>query len=609
MPHLDRVSVDTTQEITAQAPPARQPHTGDLPGAAGDAPTGGRPWLRRLVRGGVALAVVLLGATIVSPIGAALLPPAATLGWLLPALLLVPLVGAAAILADRSPARARYIALATTTIECLLSLVLWARFDPQAGGWQFALSIPWIRDWGVHFALGVDGIAVVVAMLTTCLMPLAVLGSWTSVTTRVPAYYALMLVLTTGMLGVLLATDLFLFYVMWELMLVPMYFLIGVWGGPRRIHAGHRFFVCTMLGSLVMLVGVLYVGFHVTALHGGSPTSTPDFSIDSAARWAATLPPATSLWLFGAFVLAFAVKVPLFPFHSWLPDAYVQAPAAGSAIMAGVMAKMGTFGFLRLAMPLFPAAAMQPTIRTILLTLAVVGILYGALLALVQPDFKKLVAYSSLSHLGFVLLGLFALTVQSVQGAILVMINHGITTAALFLLIGMLAERRHSRLISAFGGLARSVPLLAAVLTLLSLSAIGLPGTNGFVGEFLVLLGAFRSEPYFAVVAGTGVVFAACYALWALQRMLFSPLDKSENARLSDLNWREIGLLTPLLAAVLWLGVDPSPILRRTEHAATAFVATVEHGASVPIRRPVFAAAPPDAIGGGTRARAPLPVR
>lgn len=601
--------MDTTQEITAQAPPARQPHTGDHPGAAGDAPTGGRPWLRRLVRGGVALAVVLLGATIVSPIGAALLPPAATLGWLLPALLLVPLVGAAAILADRSPARARYIALATTTIECLLSLVLWARFDPQAGGWQFALSIPWIRDWGIHFALGVDGIAVVVAMLTTCLMPLAVLGSWTSVTTRVPAYYALMLVLTTGMLGVLLATDLFLFYVMWELMLVPMYFLIGVWGGPRRIHAGHRFFVCTMLGSLVMLVGVLYVGFHVTALHGGSPTATPDFSIDSAARWAATLPPTTSLWLFGAFVLAFAVKVPLFPFHSWLPDAYVQAPAAGSAIMAGVMAKMGTFGFLRLAMPLFPAAAMQPTIRTILLTLAVVGILYGALLALVQPDFKKLVAYSSLSHLGFVLLGLFALTVQSVQGAILVMINHGITTAALFLLIGMLAERRHSRLISAFGGLARSVPLLAAVLTLLSLSAIGLPGTNGFVGEFLVLLGAFRSEPYFAVVAGTGVVFAACYALWALQRMLFSPLEKSENARLSDLNWREIGLLTPLLAAVLWLGVDPSPILRRTEHAATAFVATVEHGASVPVRRPVFAAAPPDAIGGGMRARAPLPIR
>jgi NADH-quinone oxidoreductase subunit M len=593
MPHIDRVSVDTKVDRPVQTPRASALHR---PGARADADHGAapltRPWTRRLLLAGLAVAVILLGAAIVSPIGAALLPPATSLGWILPTLLLAPLVGAAIILAERAPGRARWIALATTTLECLLSLVLWARFDPQANGWQFALSVPWIRDWGIHFALGVDGIAVVIALLTTCLMPLAVLGSWTSVTTRVPAYFALMLVLMTGMLGVLLATDLFLFYVMWELMLVPMYFLIGVWGGPRRVHAGHRFFVCTMLGSLVMLVGVLYVGFHVTAVHGAAAAATPDFSIDAAARWAATLPPSTSLWLFGAFVLAFAVKVPLVPFHSWLPDAYVQAPAAGSAIMAGVMAKMGTFGFLRLAMPLFPAAAMQPTIRTILLTLAVVGILYGALLALVQPDFKKLVAYSSLSHLGFVLLGLFALTVQSVQGAILVMINHGITTAALFLLIGMLAERRHSRLISAFGGLARSVPLLAAVLTLLSLSAIGLPGTNGFVGEFLVLLGAFRSEPYFAVVAGTGVVFAACYALWALQRMLFSPLDKSENARLSDLNWREIGLLTPLLASVLWLGVDPSPILRRTEHAATTFVATVEHGAPAPVRRPAFASAP-----------------
>jgi NADH-quinone oxidoreductase subunit M len=405
-------------------------------------------------------------------------------------------------------------------------------------------------------------------------MPLAIVGSWTSIRTKAPAFYALMLVLTSGMLGVLLASDLFLFYLMWEVMLIPMYFVIGIWGGPRRVDAGTKFFLFTMLGSLVMLVGILYVGFHVGG-HG-----VPNFSIAAAASWAATLPPSTALWLFAAFALAFAVKVPLFPFHTWLPDAYVQAPAAASAVLAGIMAKMGTFGFIRLAIPLFPAAAMQPTVRAILLTLAVVGILYGALLALVQPDFKKLVAYSSVSHLGFVLLGLFALTVQSVQGAILVMINHGITTAAMFLLVGMLAERRHSRLISAYGGLARSMPLLAAALTLVSLSSIGIPGTNGFVGEFLVLLGSFRSEPYFVFVATMGVVLAACYALWAIQRMLFQPLDKPENAKLPDLNWREIGLLAPLLIAIVWLGVDPAPVLNRTQATAAAFVSTVEHGAA-----------------------------
>jgi NADH-quinone oxidoreductase subunit M len=419
-----------------------------------------------------------------------------------------------------------------------------------------------------------DGVSLVMVLLTTFLMPIAIIGSWTSIKSKAASFYALMLVLTTGMLGVLVATDLFLFYLMWEVMLVPMYFVIGMWGGPRRVDAGTKFFLFTMLGSLIMLIGILFVGFHV------GHDSAPNFSIAAAAVWASTLPPTTALWLFAAFAIAFAVKVPLFPFHTWLPDAYVQAPAAASAVLAGIMAKMGTFGFIRLAMPLFPTAAMQPTVRAVLLTLAVVGILYGALLALVQPDFKKLVAYSSVSHLGFVLLGLFALTVQSVQGAILVMINHGITTAAMFLLVGMLAERRHSRLISAYGGLARSMPLLAAALTVVSLSSIGIPGTNGFVGEFLVLLGAFRSEPYFVLVATIGVVIAACYALWAIQRMIFQPLDKPENAKLPDLNWRELGLLAPLLFAIIWFGVNPAPILRRTETTATTFVNSVEHGTS-----------------------------
>ncbi|HWZ58970.1 MAG TPA: NADH-quinone oxidoreductase subunit M [Gemmatimonadaceae bacterium] len=529
-----------------------------------------RPIFLALAGLGVLIAIGIL----LSPLADSVLPPAVDLVWVLPALLAVPLLGAVAILATRVATTARWTAVATLTLELLLSLVLWARFDARAVGPQFSLSIPWIRDWGIHFALGIDGISLVMVILTTFLMPLAIVGSWTSIRTKAAPFYALMLVLTTGMIGVLLATDLFLFYLMWEVMLIPMYFVIGMWGGPRRLEAGTKFFLYTMLGSLLMLVGILFVGFQVG--HGGAP----NFAIPAAAQWAATLPPATALWLFGAFAIAFAVKVPLFPFHTWLPDAYVQAPAAASAVLAGIMAKMGTFGFIRLAMPLFPAAAMQPTVRAILLTLAVVGILYGALLALVQPDFKKLVAYSSISHLGFVLLGLFALTVQSVQGAILVMINHGITTAAMFLLIGMLGERRHSRLISAYGGLARSMPLLAAALTLVSLSSIGLPGTNGFVGEFLVLLGGFRSEPFFVLVATIGVIMAACYALWAIQRMLFSPLDKPENAKLPDLNWRELGLLAPLLIAIVWLGVDPAPVLHRTEAAATAFVSTVQHGSS-----------------------------
>src|ERR1700722_6941761 len=570
---LVRAQRHETQIASPSAPGVGAPTRPSRPTAAPTAPRG-RPSRRTVLLGLAALLVIVAIGTLVSPLADRVLPPADKLVWVLPALLALPLLGAATIVATRQAAAARWTAVATLTVELVLSFVLWARFDAHAVGTQFSLSLPWIRDWGIHFALGLDGVSLVMVLLTTFLMPIAIVGSWTSIRTKAPAFYALMLVLTSGMLGVLLASDLFLFYLMWEVMLIPMYFVIGIWGGPRRVDAGTKFFLFTMLGSLVMLVGILYVGFHVGG-HG-----VPNFSIAAAASWAATLPPSTALWLFAAFALAFAVKVPLFPFHTWLPDAYVQAPAAASAVLAGIMAKMGTFGFIRLAMPLFPAAAMQPTVRAILPTLAVRGILYGALLALVQPDFKKLVAYSSVSHLGFVLLGLFALTVQSVQGAILVMINHGITTAAMFLLVGMLAERRHSRLISAYGGLARSMPLLAAALTLVSLSSIGIPGTNGFVGEFLVLLGSFRSEPYFVFVATMGVVLAACYALWAIQRMLFQPLDKPENAKLPDLNWREIGLLAPLLIAIVWLGVDPAPVLNRTQATAAAFVSTVEHGSA-----------------------------
>jgi NADH-quinone oxidoreductase subunit M len=500
--------------------------------------------------------------------------------WVLPALLLIPLLGAVVILVlpARDPAQtggvetpaARQLAFWFFLLEFVVSLGLWWSYNPADPGWQASIDMAWIPTWGVRFTLGVDGIALMMVLLTTFIMPLSVLGSWTSIRTKVRSYYALLLILTTGMLGVFLARDLFLFYVMWEVMLVPMYFIIGIWGGERRIYASLKFFIYTMLPSLLMLVAIIYLGLHVRTAMG-----TPDFSYDHLLA-VSNIPQHTVLWLFAAFFLAFAVKVPMFPFHTWLPDAHVEAPTAGSVILAGIMLKMGTFGFLRFALPLFPGAAMNPTIRMTILVLAVIGIVYGALVAMVQPDFKKLVAYSSVSHLGFVMLGIFALTLQSVQGALMVMINHGISTGALFLLVGMIYERRHSRLIESYGGIARVVPLFAAILTFVSLSSIGLPGTNGFVGEFLVLIGSFETYPILTVIAATGVIFAAAYLLWALQRILFNPLDKAENAHLPDLNKRELAMLVPIVAAIIWLGIYPAPVLRRMEASSQLLINRVQ---------------------------------
>jgi NADH-quinone oxidoreductase subunit M len=500
--------------------------------------------------------------------------------WVLPALLLIPLIGAIVILllpiADTSaehgveiPA-ARAVAFWIFLIEFLVSLGLWWSYNPADTGWQAGVDFSWIPTWGVRFTLGVDGIALMMVLLTTFIMPLAVLGSWTSIRTKTRSYYALLLILNIGMIGVFLARDLFLFYVMWEVMLVPMYFIIGIWGGERRIYASLKFFIYTMLPSLLMLVAIIYLGLHARGTAG-----TPDFSYDHLLS-AATIPERTALWLFAAFFLAFAVKVPMFPLHTWLPDAHVEAPTAGSVILASIMLKMGTFGFLRFALPLFPGASMNPTVRMIILILAVIGIIYGALVAMVQPDFKKLVAYSSVSHLGFVMLGIFALTLQSVQGALMVMINHGISTGALFLLVGMLYERRHIRLIDSYGGIARVVPLFAAILTIVSLSSIGLPGLNGFVGEFLVLLGSYRTYPVLAVIAATGVIFAAAYLLWAIQRILFNSLDKPDNTHIPDLNKRELGLLVPLLIVIVWLGVYPAPVLRRMEPTSQMLIDRVQ---------------------------------
>ena len=488
--------------------------------------------------------------------------------WVLTALLAWPAVGALAVLL--APARwAKHLALGVALIEFAISVPMWWTFVPQAG-MQFRLDAPWMPTWGIHYTVGVDGISLFLVLLTTFLVPLSVLGSYSAIATRERGYYALLLLLTSGMIGVFVALDLFLFYVMWEVMLIPMYFIIGVWGGEGRLYAAIKFFIYTMLGSLLMLVAILALVLVVSRR-----TGIYTFSYEQLMAGLGNLGP-LAYWLFAAFFLAFAIKVPVFPFHTWLPDAHTEAPTAGSVILAGVLLKMGTYGFLRFAFPFFPAVALHPAIQAGIVVLSLVGIIYGGLVAMVQPDFKRLIAYSSVAHLGFVMLGIWALTLQSVQGALLVMINHGISTGALFFLVGMIYERRHSRLIEAYGGIARVVPMFAAVLTVVSLSAIGLPGTNGFVGELLVLLGAFQTHPVAAIVAASGVIVAAAYLLWALQRVIYNPLDKKENETLLDLTPRELAVLVPLLACIVWLGVYPKPFLERMEPAAQHFIDTVK---------------------------------
>ena len=467
---------------------------------------------------------------------------------------------------------AKWIALLASGVTMLISLPLYFAFDIDGPAFQFVERVSWISAWGVEYHLGLDGISLFLVLLTTLLTFISVLSAWTAVTKNVREFMITMLLLEVGMNGVFVALDVFLFYVFWELMLFPMYFLIGVWGSERRLYAAIKFVVYTMSASVLMLVAILTL-YYLNYQSTGELT----FSLLEWYKLRVGFP--AQYWLFAAFALAFAVKVPMFPFHTWLPDAHVEAPTAGSVILAGVLLKMGTYGFVRFAMPLFPVAT--HAFLPYLIGLAVIGILYGALVCMVQPDMKKLVAYSSVSHMGFVMLGLFALNFQGVQGGLLQMLNHGVSTGGLFLLVGMLYERRHTKAIAEFGGLMKVMPIYATFFLIFVLSSIGLPGLNGFVGEYLILVGAFQVEPVAAVLAAFAVILAAIYLLWMYQRVFFGKITNEANAGLKDLPLREILVLAPLVVLIVWVGVYPKPFLDRMEPAALRLIDMVQSHAEV----------------------------
>jgi NADH-quinone oxidoreductase subunit M len=464
-------------------------------------------------------------------------------------------------------------ALAASIATFLVSVPLYLRFDTASPDFQFEEFLRWMPSLGAGYHVGIDGISVLLVLLTTFLTPVALASAWNAIEEGTKEFVVAMLVLETGMLGVFVALDLFLFFVFWEAMLIPMYFIIGVWGGSRRVYAAIKFVLYTMAGSALMLVAILALYFQ----HGAA-TGTYTFDVPALARY--VLAPGTAQHLmFLAFALAFAIKVPLFPFHTWLPDAHVEAPTAGSVILAGVLLKMGTYGFLRFCLPLFPDASLA--FGPLIFALAVVGIVYGAWVSTVQPDLKKLVAYSSVSHLGFVMLGLFTLTPAGLVGGVIQMVNHGLSTGALFLMVGMIYERRHTRLVADFGGLWTVAPAFSALFLLVCLSSLGLPGLNGFVGEFLILVGAFQVNGWLAAAATTGIIFAAVYLLWMYQRVAFGEVRHEANRHLRDLTPREWALLAPVLVLIVWIGVYPRTFTGMTEATVQALITQVESKASV----------------------------
>ena len=490
--------------------------------------------------------------------------------------LFLPLIGAAGVMfigKHHTKAIERF-SLILSIATFIVSVILFLQFDSSNPGFQFVMDIPWIASIDAGFRIGADGMTMLLIVLTTFIMPIAILSSFDTIHKRQKEYYIMVLLLQFGMTGVFLALDTFLFYVFWELILIPMYFIIGIWGGKDKIYAALKFFLYTLVGSLLMLVAIVYLGLAYAAVHDGM------FTMDllKLREFAPTLDFETQRWLFLAFALSFCIKVAVFPLHTWLPDAHVQAPTPGSVILAGVLLKMGTYGLIRFNMEMFPQAMFH--YADMLALLAVIGIIYGALVAMVQTDIKKLVAYSSVSHLGFVVLGIASMTVEGIQGAIIQMVNHGLSTGMLFLCVGMMYERRHTREISEYGGITKVMPKFAVLFTIAMLASVGLPGLNGFVGEYLTLFGSFQSKflstTWYSILSASGVIFAAVYLLWMFQRVMFGTNDNPHNQHLKDLSKREYAMLIPMVIFIVWIGVYPKSFMQFSENSTKALVGKLE---------------------------------
>ncbi|MEO8503189.1 MAG: NADH-quinone oxidoreductase subunit M [Acidobacteriota bacterium] len=487
-------------------------------------------------------------------------------------LIFFPALACLPLLFIRRDGAARAYALLVGLIEAAFGIgLVWANWGSPFPLLRDGAPLPWIPSWGIQYSVGMDGISMPLVLLSVILLPIVVIGSWEGIHKNWQGFALSLLLLTTGILGALLALDLFLFYIFWEVMLIPMYLIIGIWGGQRRVYAAVKFFLFTMAGSLLMLLAILWLAWTYKEMAGA-------WSFAFADLLRLQLPASEQAWLFGAFAIAFAIKVPMFPLHTWLPDAHVEAPTGGSVILAGILLKLGTYGFLRFALPLFPQASQR--YAPLMAGLALVGILYGALVAWVQADMKKLVAYSSIAHLGFVMLGLFAFDLMAWQGALLQMVNHGLSTGALFLIVGMIYERRHTKEFAQFGGLAKVMPWFAFFLVFSTLSSVGLPGLNGFVGEFLILAGTFTSKSIalrgVAATATFGVVLAAVYLLKMVAATIWGPIKHEENRSLKDLSWREKLLLAPLCLLMLWIGVAPEPFLAPSRPALAAVLTSYQ---------------------------------
>ncbi|PYR03408.1 MAG: NADH-quinone oxidoreductase subunit M [Acidobacteria bacterium] len=484
-------------------------------------------------------------------------------------ILFEPLVGALVLLLvnKRNEDAIRWIANVTALVGFVISIPLWFWYNPSSADFQLVERAPWIPSVGAEYFLGVDGLSVLLILLTTMMGSIAVLSSWTAITDRVKEFYIFLLVLQTGMLGAFMSLDFLLFFLFWEVMLVPMYFLIGIWGSDRRLYSAIKFFLYTLVGSVVMLLGILALYFHnhtVTGVYSFDVTQYHKLAVPFNLQW----------WVFLAFFLGFAIKVPMFPFHTWLPDAHTDAPTAGSVILAAVLLKMGTYGFLRFSLPILPDASRH--FVPMIVVLSVIGIVYGALVALAQKDWKRLVAYSSVSHMAMVMLGMFALNPVGITGSIVQQLNHGISTGALFLIVGIVYERRHTREISEYGGLSKVMPVYAAVFLIMTMSSIGLPTLNGFIGEFLILQGVFVASKAWAAFAASGVVLGAAYMLYLYQRTMFGKVENPKNERLTDLSNREFATFAPLIVLAVWIGLYPAPFLRRLETSVQHIMTRVD---------------------------------